>query len=403
MEGVALMPVTPEQCVIGAMAVFPESILYCIDHLSENDFEDVSCKDAFAEIRDLFISRGYFGKDDYVLMQHRDTVLYCMQAIPRISEYRKFVTAVRNNAMCRRAALLGLQIAKDGNTLDEMRGLSAALSDALTQDNVDNRCMTVAEVAGQWLLEQNDRTDRSIKTGLEPLDRLCSIRPGQFVVIGGRPSAGKTALGLQLALQFAKSGKKVCFFSYETDQIGLFDKLMACYACIPMDEIVFKRRAPQDAEYAMACQAVSKLPLWLINAGGQSVAWVSATAAAKQADVVVVDYLQLIPAKGVSRYETVTNISMQLHTMAQTTGRLVVALAQLNRSVSDKPDMKDLKESGQIEQDADAVILLGKKTIGEETKYCFALAKNKRGETNDDVPITFDGAHQRFVEVMYDG
>ena len=95
---------------------------------------------------------------------------------------------------------------------------------------------------------------------------------------------------------------------------------------------------------------------------------------------------------------------MQLHTMAQTTGRLVVALAQLNRGGDEKPSMHDLKESGQIEQDADAVILLGKKDNCDEsgqvigTKYCFILAKNKRGECAE-LPITFDGTYQRFKEV----
>ena len=197
-----------------------------------------------------------------------------------------------------------------------------------------------------------------------------------------------------MALQFAKDGKKVCFFSYETDQVGLFDKLISCFALIPMEEIVFKRRAPQDEEYAKVCATISSLPLWLINAGGQNVAWVSATAAAKQADVIIVDYLQLIPGRGNSRYEVVTNISMQLHTLAQTTGRLVVALAQINRGGVDAPKVQDLKESGQIEQDADAIILLGK----GETEYYFSLAKNKRGITGD-LHIAFDGTYQRFMEM----
>ena len=106
------------------------------------------------------------------------------------------------------------------------------------------------------------------------------------------------------------------------------------------------------------------------------------------------DYLQLIPGRGNSRYEVVTNISMQLHTLAQTTGRLVVALAQINRGGVDAPKVQDLKESGQIEQDADAIILLGK----GETEYYFSLAKNKRGITGD-LHIAFDGTYQRFMEM----
>lgn len=386
--------VTPEQCVVGIMALDPKTILYCIDHLSEDDFADGACKAAFAEIRDLYTSRGYYALEDVVLMHNRDTVMYCANAMPPISGYRKFAKTVKDDAIRRKSALLGLSLAENGKSIDQLRETFTELANVLTEDSVDNRCMSISETAGRWLMEQNDKTDRSFKTKLGPLDRKCSILPGQMVVVGGRPSAGKTALGLQMALQFAKAGKKVCFFSYETDQVGLFDKLMACWALIPMDEIVFKRRAPQDEEYAKACAAISSLPLWLINAGGQSVAWVSATAAAKQADVIIVDYLQLIPGKGNSRYEVVTNISMQLHTLAQTTGRLVVALAQINRGGADAPRMQDLKESGQIEQDADAIILLGK----GENEYYFTLAKNKRGECGD-LHIDFDGTYQRFKEV----
>lgn len=388
------MAVTPEQCVIGAMVYQPSSILYCIDHLKADDFADGSCAAAFAEIRDMYTQRGYFGKDDYVLMKNRDTVLYCMQVLPSITGYRKFVAAVRNASICRKAAALGLEIATSDKSVDELRGLSAMLSDVLTEDSIDDRCMTIAEAAGRWLKEQNDKTDHSIKTGLAPLDKRVNIRMGDMLVVGGRPSAGKTALGLQLAIQFARQGKQVCFFSYETNQVSLFDKLISCFAIIPFEDIIKKRRAPQDEEYAKACDMVSQLPIWLINAGGQSVSWVSATAAAKKADVVIVDYLQLIPGRGSSRYEVVTNISMQLHTMAQTTGRLVVALAQINRGGADAPKVQDLKESGQIEQDADAIILLGK---GEE-EYYFSLAKNKRGITGD-LHITFDGNYQRFSEV----
>lgn len=320
--------------------------------------------------------------------------MYCMQVLPSITGYRKFVAAVRNASICRKAAALGLEIATSDKSVDELRGLSARLSDVLTEDSVDDRCMTIAEAAGRWLKEQNDKADHSIKTGLAPLDKRVNIRMGDMLVVGGRPSAGKTALGLQLAIQFARQGKQVCFFSYETNQVSLFDKLISCFALIPFEDIIKKRRAPQDEEYAKACEMVSRLPIWLINAGGQSVSWVSATAASKKADVVIVDYLQLIPGRGSSRYEVVTNISMQLHTMAQTTGRLVVALAQINRGGADAPKVQDLKESGQIEQDADAIILLGK---GEE-EYYFSLAKNKRGITGD-LHITFDGNYQRFSEV----
>lgn len=101
-------PATPEQCVVGIMALDSKTILYCIDHLSEDDFADGACKAAFAEIRDLYTSRGYYSEDDVILLRSKDTVMYCAEIMPPISGYRKFVKAVKDNAIRRKAALLGL-------------------------------------------------------------------------------------------------------------------------------------------------------------------------------------------------------------------------------------------------------------------------------------------------------
>ena len=86
---------------------------------------------------------------------------------------------------------------------------------------------------------------------------------------------------------------------------------------------------------------------------------------------------------------------MGLHELAQTTGILVVALAQLNRNAAHAaPSTADLKESGQLEQDADAVLLLS----NDDSQYLAILAKNKEGRTGK-IPITFDKERQRFLEI----
>ena len=187
------MIATPEQCVVGIMALNTKTILYCIDHLSEDDFADGACRAAFAEIRDLYTSRGYYSDEDVILMRNKDTVMYCAEIMPPISGYRKFVKAVKDNATRRKAALLGLSLAEDGKSIDQLRETFTELASVLTEDSVDNRCMSISETAGRWLMEQNDKTDRSFKTMLGPLDRKCSILPGQMVVVGGRPSAYRTS------------------------------------------------------------------------------------------------------------------------------------------------------------------------------------------------------------------
>ena len=115
-----------------------------------------------------------------------------------------------------------------------------------------------------------------------------------------------------------------------------------------------------------------------------------------KAQVVFIDYLQLLAyGKAKDRYQAITGISIALHELAQTTGILVIALAQLNRNAEhDEPSTADLKESGQLEQDADAILLLS--DDGEQ--YWASLGKNKEGRIGN-LPIAFDKECQRFLEV----
>lgn len=390
----AMMDCTPEQAVIGVICHDPSLLGYAIGRLNPEDFQEDECSASFAEMRDVYIERGRFTQGDVLSLPHHNWIARCWDIVPTVSQGKRYVEDVRNASIRRKAAILGLEIASKDKTLDQLLECSATLSNLLTETSGDDRVQDMPTVMGRWLMEQNDPEDHSIKTGLGPVDRNCSIQPGQMVVVGGRPSAGKTALGLQLGLTMAEHKLTVCFFSYETSQQGLADKLMSCYAHIPQDEIVFKRRKPQDMEYARAADELSRLPLYLINAGGKSVAWCAAVASARKADVLIFDYMQLIPTRGASRYEQVTKTSMELHTLAQTSGKLVIALAQIGRSGAGKPTMNDLKESGQIEQDADAIMLLARADEG----YSFELAKNKRGITGS-MKIEFDDRYQTFYEV----
>ena len=105
-----------------------------------------------------------------------------------------------------------------------------------------------------------------------------------------------------------------------------------------------------------------------------------------KAQVIFIDYLQLLTAsKAKDRYQQITSISIALHELAQTTGILVVALAQLNRNAAHaSPSTADLKESGQLEQDADAILLLS----ADKEEYQAILAKNKEGKIGE-IPLTY--------------
>ncbi len=230
------------------------------------------------------------------------------------------------------------------------------------------------------------------------LDNEIYTEPGDFIILGGYPSAGKSALALQCAAYWAKH-KRVGFYSLETGSDKLFDRMVAMLVGIPMQDIKQNRLKPDDwTRFATASTDIGNLQLELIPAAGMTPTDIKATALARRHEIVIIDYLQLLQAPGNSRYEQVTNVSLALHTMAQSMGITVMALSQLARAgkSGDGPTMASLRESGQIEQDADLILLLYlEKPDDPEGPRLLDVAKNKEG-TCPGIKLDFDGPRQKF-------
>ena len=138
------------------------------------------------------------------------------------------------------------------------------------------------------------------------------------------------------------------------------------------------------------------LDLHVVEASGWTVEQIKSKALQLKATVIMIDYLSLIQGNGNSTYEKVSNISIALHTMAQRTKIAVIALSQLSREGKNAPDMTSLRESGQIEQDADCILLLH--TVEPDNPHSdreLIIAKNKEGQTGK-IPLTFKGEYQKF-------
>lgn len=249
-----------------------------------------------------------------------------------------------------------------------------------------------------------------IPWGMEKVDGTFRCEYGDFVVLGGYPSAGKTALSLQLAWTQAKD-KRVGYFSLETHPDKIMDRTVTAVCGVDFGRI--KEHTLQDAdwreiEYRSSAMVGRKLEI--IQASGLSVVDIQALALARRYDIIYIDYLQLIAPDDRRRsdVEQVTQISKDLHVMAQTTGITVCALSQLSRpqkgGENEKaPGLHSLRQSGQIEQDADGVLLLYKEEPNNpRSRRCLKIAKNKDGEAGGIVYLVFDGAHQSFKASVVD-
>ena len=193
---------------------------------------------------------------------------------------------------------------------------------------------------------------------------------------------------------------RVGFYSLETSKGKVMDRLLCHYAKVPMSEI--KGGALSQDAWSRIGEAASSMSQYykldVIEAAGMSVDDIFHEAIARRHEIIYIDYLQIIRGDGKTRYDQVTNISVRLHQLAQKNRIMVVALSQLSRDsagkANEEPDMSDLRESGQIEQDADAILMIYcQKKGATEGPRTVKIAKNKEGELAY-LDMSWDGALQ---------
>lgn len=304
----------------------------------------------------------------------------------------KWTQLILEQAALTKFQSLALQAGSSLTTFADLPDLYSRMGEALTLDQEKDDFRPIGELVDTYI-RKLDEKPRYIPTGLSVLDKHLHLSPGNLFIIGGRPSAGKTALSLQIACEQARRGFRVCYFSLETAPDTLTARIIANRLAVPLADVKNKSVPQSDLD---GLAELHKLPLYIRSASGRGVGWVKAQAQRMKAQVVFIDYLQLLAdGKAKDRYQAITGISIALHELAQTTGILVVALAQLNRNAAHaSPSTADLKESGQLEQDADAILLLS----ADKEEYQAILAKNKEGKIGE-IPLSFDKTRQRFLAV----
>lgn len=328
-----------------------------------------------------------------------------MEITPTAANWRVYADLLHEQATLARVQDLARDLA-DASTLEECRGQISKLGDLMaTGKGVDAWSMADAY---RWFMasQASDKKPEYISYGIREIDEGTYTEPGDVVIIGGEPSAGKTALGLMLAYHMAKK-YRVGFFSLETGTRKLTARLVS--AAIGIDFDAIKKGTMDEAAWLQVAQGGEDFTgrgLTLIPAAGMTPTQIQAESRARGFQIIFVDYIQLVEPEGDPRANTaqaIAGVSRSMHTFAQSTGTLVVELAQLSRPEKSggwrPPDMHSLKETGQLEQDADAIMLLYLPKPGDDLDpgktRLLKIAKQKEGRLGT-WPLAFDGAHQRF-------
>lgn len=349
--------------------------------------------------------------------------------MPKVSNVEHYARIVKEKALLRNLIHATHNIQQ--TAFDGEDGADAILDNAessifaLADDRVKAGLVPMKEVVKESFerLEKIFREGKSITgiaTGYGELDKLLSgLQPSELIILAARPSQGKTALALNLAENIAiRGGEPVAFFSLEMSKESLLQRLVASVAQIDAHKFRTGHLSKDDwRRMTDALGIISASPIWVDDAGSISVLEIGAKARRLMRDkglkMVVVDYLQLITARGRtnSRQEEVSSISRSLKGLAKELKIPVLVLSQLTRAPEREergPQLSDLRESGAIEQDADVVMFIYRPNWGkmdlspeERDQAEVIIAKQRNGPT-DKVRFVFKSRQTRFEESLPD-
>lgn len=398
----------PEQSVIGSMLIDPTVVGLVMSELTEEDFLLEANRVLFRGFKSLYLADQVM--DPVLVLQRaaprdegmRAYVLQLMDVTPTAANIREYIAETRERSQREQLRRIGTALYNLERTEDGLSLLQRGF-DILSQTERDDESNME-----QCMLEFYAELERKpvyLRWGFPFLDEGLYVEPGDFVVLAGRPSDGKTALALHMAYEQAKE-HNVGFFSLETGRKRLFSRLVSAASGVPSKAI--KKRSLSEMEYQLiegSAGSITKRKLRVVEATHWTAEQIEARVLARKFDVVYVDYLQLIEPserRRASRNEEVADISRSLANMARRHKITVVALSQLSRPESKgkkrrEPVLADLRESGQIEQDADAAMFVWRKEETSSNAPRFlTLAKNKEGMLGT-WDLVFRGETQRFI------
>ena len=294
--------------------------------------------------------------------------------------------------------------------LEKAQGLVSAIGRVAVRSAPRSVADIAIEQTAKWEDVQAGRVVPGWPTRIPSIDRALNggLKPGSLVILAARPAVGKSSFAQQLALTFATDGLPSLFLSQEMPATELADRACANVGRINYSAIQSGQLSPDDWSRASeVMESLARLPYSIDDQAALTLLDIRTKARmVPGVKVVFVDYLQLCQGEGDNRTAQIGAISRGLKALAKEMGICVVALSQLNRKVEERPNkrpvLSDLRDSGEIEQDADCIWFLWPvKDMGERRLIGFEIAKNHQGRLLQ-LGLDFYGTYQRWGESTED-
>lgn len=327
------------------------------------------------------------------------------QNTPSAANIKSYAKVVRDRAQSRRLMLIAEEIktgvmASGANVEEIISAADAAMVQLI--DTGTDEPMMLSDAMAEAIAEIDDRATghraSGLQTGLQDFDAITEgLEPGQLVIVAARPSVGKTALALNIADHVTRQGKTAAVFSLEMTRRELTQRILAMRAGVSVSEQRSGKIGGDKWTRLSECQAkADRERLFLIDRQSIGAAYVRSVARKIKRQhglaLVVVDYLGLMKGEGRTRTEEIGSLSRGLKALAKELQVPIIALAQLNRGVEGRTDkrpmLSDLRDSGEIEQDADIVVMLHREEMYDLAPQWSGLAevlirKNRNGAQGD--------------------
>lgn len=388
------MILEPERALIGALMMEPQAVKDCArlrsDMFADNILgrvylEYVRAYDFGYPANLVTIAEKFSDLPQEIFLKHMKE---CSDSTVTSAAAGKYAEAVINAYKARTATQMIQAAEFQPVSAERQIGQLINELETLQEDNltgIKNLRQIVDEVSSEYF---TDREGIRLYTGFSRLDHaLGGLEGGDVIVIGARPAVGKSAFVTQILMQMGQAGKRVLLYNLEMREKQVYERMLSRQSGIRLNRVRRGKSFLEDEEsqFHAANLALKKLDVW-ISSGVKSVSEIRRESRHMDADCIIIDYLQLIRADRhyTNRASEVGDISKAIKALAMELNCPIIVLSQLNRLSEGRgnkePTMAELRESGDIEQDASVIILLWNLDDADRSRKGLKVEKNRQGE-----------------------
>lgn len=400
--------------VIGCVLIDNDSLSKIYSKLTPDMFSSEFCQNAYAQILAIYdrgenvnlMSLSQAMENHKFDPEQISTVLRdCLSAAPTSVMIGSYADTIIKEYRSREVASLFHHVSLKPCDIDDTIGTILTRIELLKdnkQTSIKSMKQIVAENKDNYFNDQVG--EGGVKTGFYNLDDcLGQLEVGDITVIGARPSVGKSAFVANIIAHMARKHNRVVYFNLEMNESQVYERFVSMLAKLSLTRV---RRAKaflggEEESFKKANEELSDYDVD-ISTGSKTVSEIKVLCKNQSYDAIIIDYLQLIKAdrKFANRSSEVGDISKSIKALAGELHVPVILLSQLNRvsemKETKEPTMVDLRESGDIEQDASNIILLW--NVSEDRRHKgLKVDKCRQGEPMKE-GIDFDGDHMTFIE-----